>query len=186
MTQYNKTTLKTFFETGDVPVGQDFANLIDSCVNNQETAVQAIAGPLNPTELITARISAGSGLFTSDLSAANIYADNIRASAFRNNNSIFNLTGIVSALGSTQATAAPLIYTINIGSGVTDGQTTGFLLPSNKQGLVQYVIGGAASANLWPPSGGRINALASNAAFPLQATTQYTILHTESSGYFVK
>lgn len=64
MTTYNKTTLKTFFETADIPTGTDFANFIDSCVNLAETAEQTMLGALNPTELVTARVSAGTGVFT--------------------------------------------------------------------------------------------------------------------------
>lgn len=58
MTTYNKSTLATFFQTNDVPTGQDYANLIDSQVNLVETSIQSMAGPLACTELITPRVSA--------------------------------------------------------------------------------------------------------------------------------
>lgn len=224
MTTYNKTSLKTFFEQGDVPTGTDYANLIDSCVNMVETVVQSMAGALNPTELIAAQVSAGAAVFTgavriggvtsaADINSTgtitaatvnttsfvttnitvtsanvngnllvtgNVSADTIAASAAR-----FS-TGIVSAAGTTQGAAAALIYTVNLGAGVVDGATTGFLLPANQRGRIQFLTNGAASANLWPPTGGQINALASNAAFGMTASTLYTIVHTLASGYAVK
>lgn len=209
MTTYNQTSLKTFFETGDVPTGSDFANLIDSCVNVADNTVQSIAGAFNPTELITPRVSATNGVFTGNLqvqgtlSASTLVYDAISVSAVTtgilrvtgdvsaNTGTIYASanrwsSGIVSAAGSAQATGALLIYTVNFGAGVVDGQTTGFRLPGNQLGRVQYITNGGASANLWPVTGGQINALASNAAFPMVANTLYTIVHTQASGAAVK
>ncbi len=88
MTTYSKSTLKTFFETNDVPSGSDYANLIDSQVNIVETALQSMAGPLQATELNAARVSAGNGAFTGTLTItgqvsakANLKAKSITASA---------------------------------------------------------------------------------------------------------
>lgn len=47
MAQQDKATLKQAFETGDGPDGSDFANLIDSQLNLQETTAQTINGPVN-------------------------------------------------------------------------------------------------------------------------------------------
>ncbi len=74
MTTYNKTTLKTFFETGDVPGGADYANLIDSCLNIVETGVQTMGGALQPTELITPRVSATNVNVTGTLSVAGVFS----------------------------------------------------------------------------------------------------------------
>lgn len=232
MTIYNKTSLKTFFETGDVPGGGDYANFIDSCVNMAETAVQTVNGPLNPTELIAGRVSAGTGVFTGNLSVAGILsagtlsfdvltasaatftgnvsiagnvsattgifstvtavgnistsAGSVYASAMRASNGLYVSTGIVSATGTAQATAAPLTFIMNTGAGVADGQTTGFLLLNNRAGLTQYIKNAAVSANLWPASECVINALATNAAFGMAANTSYTILHMTNSAYAVK
>lgn len=72
MTTYNKTTLKTFFQNGDVPTGTDYANFIDSYVNIVETAEQDMAGPLGTTELITPRVSATNVNVTGILSASTL------------------------------------------------------------------------------------------------------------------
>jgi len=231
MTTYNKNTLKTFFQTGDTPDGNDYANFIDSYVNIVETAEQTLAGALNSPELISAKISAGNVNITGTLnvvgqfSAANLSTNNITnasniltttlsatvvnsnavvtsaatisgdvsantgtvyASAMRSTNGMFAGVGIVSAAGSAQATAAPLINIINRGKGVVDGQTTGFAIPSNRTGLVQYLFNEGASANLWPPTGGTINGLAANAAFPLVASAMVTIVHLTASAMAVK
>lgn len=200
MTTYNRATLKTFFETGDVPTGTNYADLIDSCLNIVDTGTQSIAGTLNPTELVTARVSAGNGKFTSgveiqgNLSAARLFVStsvhtsalDMRGGRITNVSAVYHVTGIISALGTTQATAAPLTFEINRGAGVADGVTTGFLLLANQTGRVQYLFNSTASANLYPCTGGQINALSSNAAFGLTANTLYTIVHTLASGYAVK
>lgn len=209
MTTYNKTSLKTFFEQGDVPTGTNYADLIDSQVNLAETGVQTMAGAINPTELITGQVSAGNGVFTGNVridgilsastfsfgdlvvsslsvtkdisaSAASVYCSALRAS-----NGVYQSVGIVSALGSTQATAAPLNFIINRGKGIVDGQTTGYGLLANRSGLVQYLFNEGASANLWPPTGGTINGLAANAAFPLATSASYTIINLTASAYAV-
>ena len=194
MTIRNKTSLKTFFEQGDVPTGTNYADFIDSCVNMAETAVQTMSGPLNPTEIITPRVSAGTGVFTGNvtingsLNTSNILASaaSVYVSAVRAFNGVFVGVGIVSATGTAQATASTLVNVINIGAGITDGQDTGFILQSNKTGLVQYIINGGASANLYPCTGGQINVLSSNAAFGMAANTLYTVVHTNASAYAVK
>lgn len=259
MTTYNKTTLKTFFETGDIPDGNDYANLIDSQVNIVETSVQEMGGPLYTPELITNRVSAanlnigGDTFFLTIGNNANIgvgnnfivsAANNVVVSADNNvniygnsfyvqggdqlggsytslslggtfsnisgtstltinlpsvvvsamtintsltsTNGIAQGTGIVSAAGTTQTTAALLSNIINRGKGVTDGSATGFRPAANKTGVVQYIYNDTVSANLWPPVGGSINALGANAVFPMAANTMYTILPITASAYAVK
>lgn len=102
MTTYNQTTLKTFFQNGDIPDGNDYANLIDSCLNVVNTGLQVLAGPIFVTELNASRVSAGPANFTGSMtisgitSAADIYADTIHASALSFNGSL-SVTGTFSA-----------------------------------------------------------------------------------------
>ncbi len=224
MTTYNKATLKTYFEQGDVPSGTDYGNLIDSQINIVETALQSMGGPLATTKLITPLVSAAAMTLSTILSANSIYVNNlvaasasftngsftngsftnvsaasinvtgdvsaatgtVYASAIRSTNGVISSTGIVSAAGSAQATAAVLTNIINRGKGVVDGQTTGFTPLANRQGLTQYLFNEGISANLWPPTGGTINGLAVNAAFPLAASASYTIFAMTASAYGVK
>lgn len=106
MTTYNKTTLKTFFQTGDTPTGTDYANFIDSYVNIVETAAQNMAGPLYTTELNTARVSAAALNITGVASAAGLNVSGTVSANAINTSSLFantvsaaslNITGDVSA-----------------------------------------------------------------------------------------
>lgn len=226
MTTYNKTTLKTFFETGDVPQGSDYANFIDSYVNIVETAEQAMAGPLYTTELVSPRVSAAALNVTGVLSANNLALNNISASAASFSGTVSAATvnattvngttikgttvsastvvaatvsaakikqaiTIISAAGSTQATGGAVSSTIGICrlQGTADGQTTGYLLPTptGNLGFEQVLIHeGTVSGNLWPNVGCKINALSTNGAFALAASTTYLVVYSNVSGYAVK
>ncbi len=200
MTNYNKQTLGTFFQTGDVPSGTDYQNLIDSQVNIVETSVQAMAGALSTTELITPRVSAANINVTGILSANNFSINSLTittdvtaggtvyASSMRTVVGTYQLPVIISAAGTAQAAGASLgVSGIIRCKGIVNDQTTGFLLLSNQTGLQQTIwIEENTSCNLWPCVGGQINALASNAAFPMAGNTQYIINHIKASGYSVK
>lgn len=239
MTTYNKQTLGTFFENGDVPQGSDFQNLIDSQVNIVETSTQAMGGPLSTTELVTPRVSATNINCTGTVSANNfslslLTATNITATAIAAASAVFtdavtvnsilvsgkvsaagvNVTGdvsaatggvyasamhvgtggvintpvIVSAAGTSLGAAAALPSNGIIRlKGITDGSATGFRLLANLPGLQQTLwVEENTSCNLWPPTGGQINALASSAAFGMAGNTQYIVTHIKASGYSVK
>lgn len=209
MTTFNKATLKTFFETNDVPAGQDYANLIDSQINIVETALQSMSGTLQAPELVASRVSAGNVNITGTLSVAGATSfDNLTVSAFNTisllANNVTAVSGVFTsdlfvtgellrtpstyvALGTAQATATVVSAGNCILTGVVDGQTTGFRLMANKTGLNQILYNqSTVSANLWPCTGGQINALASNAAFGMAGSTLYTVFHTKASGAAVK
>lgn len=133
---------------------------------------------------LTGKASAASVNVTGDVSAA---TGTIYASAMRSTNGLFAGVGIVSAAGTTQAAATILTNVINRGQGVADGATTGFAIPANRSGLVQYLLLETnTSANLWPPTGGTINGKATNTVFALAGQTSYTIFHVGASAYGVK
>ena len=185
----DKATLVALFEQGDVPTGTNFADMINSSVNIAQSGLQTMIGSLSTTELLTPRVSA-TNVNATTVSANTVVTDNILVTGISANTVYASAakfsTGIVSAAGTAQAAGSPLIYTINRGAGVADGQTTGFLLPNNQVGRVQYIINGGASANLWPASECVVNVLATNAAFAMAANTLYTILHVTNSAYAVK
>lgn len=98
---------------------------------------------------------------------------------------------IVSAAGTAQATAGAISASVGISrlQGTADGQQTGYRLPSPAfiLGLIQTLVHeGAVSGNLWPSVGCKINALGTNAAFALAASTPYMVTYTQVSGYAVK
>lgn len=237
MTTFNKAALRAFFEQGDIPTGQNYADLIDSQVNIVETANQVMAGALETTKLITPTVSAANFNVTGILTAQNITINDaaqfngalfIGSDVSANNNMTLagnlevgnnidaatvsasgnikgqNITarGIltvsanivctsftVQASGTSLATANVLPTASNIrGQGVSDGTATGFRLLGANSGLIQFFTNETAvSANLWPAGADyRINALASGAAFPLAASTMYTIIYRTASAYSVK
>lgn len=97
MTQYNKSTLTTFFSQGDVPQGTDYANLISSFVNQVETSDQPIAGPISPTALNAAQVSAGNVNVTGTLTVAGTFNFNGPFSAATINANTLNITANISA-----------------------------------------------------------------------------------------
>lgn len=186
----NKSDLVTIFQQLAVPQGTDFANLINSSINLAETATQTMAGALQAPEFDTPLVSAAIGniqnlivsLSTSITCDVSAVGQNIYCSGTR-----YSLPAIVSAFGTAQATGTPLTSTICRLQGITDGQATGFSLLANKTGWVQYLLlESGTSANLWPPTGGKINNLSTNAVFPLTGGTAYTVFHTQASAYGVK
>lgn len=215
MTNQSKSVLQALFQTGDTPNGSNYSDLIDSSVNLAETSAQTMIGAIISTEFIGPRVSATNVNVTGTLSATaaaftdvtvsaisatgnvsaaslNVTGDvsaatgTVYASAMRSTNGLLAGVGIVSAAGSAQATAAVLTNVVNRGKGVVDGQTTGFMPLSNRAGLVQYLFNEGVSANLWPPVGGTINGLATNAAFSLAASAMVTIVHLTASAMAVK
>lgn len=74
MTNYNKSTLATFFQTGDIPQGSDFTNLINSQVNLVETVTQVMAGGLSTTELNAPLVSASNANFIGTVNIATLSA----------------------------------------------------------------------------------------------------------------
>lgn len=211
----NKATLVGIFSQGDVPQGTDFANLINSNVNMAETALQSMLGPLQAIKLAAPLVSAAA-INTTSLNITNVNVSTINAttasattmnaanisatlslsttcdvSAPANNvycsGTRYSAPIIVSAVGTAQATGAPLTATICRLQGITDGQTTGFSLLANRTGWIQYLLlESATSANLWPPTGGKINNLSTNTVFPLTGGVAYTVFHTQASAYGVK
>lgn len=226
MTTYNRVSLKTFFQTNDVPFGTDYANLIDSCLNIVDTAEQSIASTFNAPKIVTSRVSAetfniatnlivgtdldvgfdltvgdnldvginltvtGNTILNNDLTIGGNFS-NLEGridTTFINCSAIYITDiAIVSAAGTAQATGTPLTATTCRLQGINDGTATGFILMSNNRGLIQYLVNETAvSANLWPPIGGKINNLATNAVFPIGGGVAYTVIHTQNSAYAVK
>lgn len=58
MAAKSRANLRAAFETGDVPDGDDFGDLIDSFVNITDTSAQSVASPISPPSLATGTVSA--------------------------------------------------------------------------------------------------------------------------------
>lgn len=255
MTTYDKQTLKTYFQTGDVPTGADYGNLIDSQVNVAETSAQSMLGKLIVPEVIASRVSCGNiavtgtfsaatfnvgSLVTNTVSAGSVYANTfgvintqyvsardativsgldvggmIRASGVIRtsagitsygsvtfqpvptfNNAFYIYSGLAfhpggtavattSAAGTNQGAAATVSASncVTQCAGVANGVTTGFILQANNTGCIQYLFNPSTSANLYPPSGGQINALGANNPYPLTAGSLTTVIHMSATIY---
>lgn len=110
MTQYNKATLKTYFAQGDTPSGSDFANLIDSYMNQVETATQQMAGPIQTTKVIAPVVSANTVFAKDEINTALISAVDM------------NLTGDISVFGITAS--ASTFGTVTVSSLYNSGGAT--------------------------------------------------------------
>lgn len=84
MTAKSRANLRSAFETGDRPDGDDFADLIDSALNLTDTSAQSIASPLSVPSVGTGTVSATSvfanlqyirGLSTHENPYCEAYAD---------------------------------------------------------------------------------------------------------------
>lgn len=164
-----------------------------SAGNVNITGTLTVAGQFSASNLRVTDLTASAASITGIVSAAtlNVTGDvsaatgTVYASALRTTK-VYGNVAIISAAGTTQATAAILTAVVNRGFGVADGVTTGFAPPGNNAGLVQFLFNNGASANLWPPTGGTINGLAANAAFPLVASAMVTIIHLTASAMAAK
>lgn len=120
MPQQDKATLKSAFETGDGPTGSDFANLIDSQLNLQETTAQTILGAVAFTGGVTfsavsaATVGGGTGTFSVlaataativTLTATNLYGL-ARGEFFATSNGLVAVTALNSYVQTNVATSA--------------------------------------------------------------------------------
>jgi len=133
----NKAALTAVFETGDTPQGADFANLINSSLNLDETGSQSVAGSI----AAVGSVSAG-GLSTSTSLAVGVQS----------------LVGV----GTVQGTAAVITGSLVIGT--TDASNYAFLLPAPEGAVTFFVNTTATTASVFPPVGSKIDGGATDAA----------------------
>lgn len=139
------------------------------------------------TAKLTGATAAFSGIVSADagLRVTIVSSDTINTGTIR-----MGAPTILSAAGTTQATGAVITATVGVYrlQGVTDGQTTGFLLPQPTAniGIRQLIINEGISANLWPNAGCAINGAAADAVFPLVTKTAYFVNYVTTSAYWVK
>lgn len=87
MTAKDRPTLKALFETGDVPDGPDYADLVDSYVVLNGSTVQTVASPIifsaaiGTTEVSAQRVSASTITALATVHAADVQTSNVSAAA---------------------------------------------------------------------------------------------------------
>jgi len=144
MTSTTRAILKTKFGQGDKPSGTDFADLIDSALNLQDTATQSLAGAITaptgtftslntttftPTNLNTTTanittLSATNANITT-ISAQNVYADQVITNHAYGQ---FIMTGGTISLTATTSAALSGVFTTALSTGFkTSGNSITYL-----------------------------------------------------------
>jgi hypothetical protein len=97
-----------------------------------------------------------------------------------------SVTTGISAAGSTQGTATALTTQVNVVTSITGGSADGVKLPTAVAGMVITIINAHASATLkvYPDTGGVIDSLSTNAAFPLGAGAKLQFVATSSTQWY--
>lgn len=194
MSSLDRITLRAKFENGDQPQGSDYEDLIDSALNLAETTVQTLNGPIVFAGGISAAsISTGSISMTGTISAATFWgavANVTTVSAQTVTLSTLNVptTGAsvggnltftagylghtvdtsVAAISTAQASARLLTAAVNVIKSSTTAANDSVRLPGLYPGVRFVVINDTTqSARIYPPTGGQINALGTNAALDL-------------------
>lgn len=99
------------------------------------------------------------------------------------NNSVQQVTGGISAAGSTQGTATSITADINVVT--TTAASTGVVLPTPTAGRSMTVINrGANALAVYPASGGTIDGLAANAAFTLPVNGSMTFSASTTTQWY--
>lgn len=197
MSALDRVSLKAKFETGDTPQGSDYSDMIDSAANLAETAAQTFLGPISFAGGVSgASVAGGTGSFSGTVSAATFHG-NVNAATINtgslsaqtittsglsgpaggvniNTNLSFSAGIIketvasVACLGTTQASGTLIVSTVNIlrtvSTGAADSVTMPGFYPGAQYILINHTTG---SARIFPPSGGAIDGLSTNAELSL-------------------
>ena len=106
------------------------------------------------------------GTLTSMTSSGNVQGANVIATSYH----IRSINAAVSAAGTVQANATAITKEVNVVSTVASG--AGVVLPTAVAGMEIKIVNTAANALLvYPASGGKINALATDASYTIGATS---------------
>jgi hypothetical protein len=138
MTIINKASLTSVFETGDVPQGSDFANLIDSNFNLAEVGSQSSAGSLN----CVGSVRGAAGIFSSTILGVGVQS--------------------LAGMGTVQGTAAVISSALVIAT--NDPSNYAYILPNTVGAVTWFVNTGANTASVFPPVGSKIDGGSVNAA----------------------
>lgn len=199
MSALDRVTLKSGFENGDQPQGSDYENLIDSFLCLAETTTQTLNGPVVFAGGISAAsLSTGDITMTGSLSAAQVWAPignftSLSAQSLTIASVVIPASGgtigggnvsftsgylggtvdtSVACISTAQASARLLAAAVNVIKSSTTAANDSVRLPGLFPGVTFVVVNDTTqSARVYPPSGGQINALGTNAALDLGPST---------------
>ncbi len=134
MAKQNRTTLKGYFQTGDIPNQNQYADLIDSNLNLSETSQQELAGGLN----ITGNITSSGTLKSSGLSSSG----DISCGGNSSCNGSFSCDGNISSSAniSSSGTITAEHFVSSDDAVITDQLSVGGDIVMSKNGTVQQNI----------------------------------------------
>ena len=159
MAKYNRTILKGYFETGDIPSQAQYGDLIDSNLNLEAAANQEIASEVTFISAVTAsgNISASGDLIatnafidgaitasgnisasgTSHIFGGNIIASSLIGDCFGNSTGLTGSPNILVTHITASGNISSSIGTGSFGSLVVDGSSVDFTnLPTSDPGIV--------------------------------------------------
>lgn len=161
MTLSNKTTIKTYFQTGDFPSQSNFADFIDSCVFQVVSAratAQNIGGSITIAGscAVSGDLSVGGALSFGALNVTTVSANAITANSISLTGTptlskIFTGSGSSSNFALNQACSAASATVAEIGAQFTMTSNVGSGNPSTafKMGLTSSVTGNSGSASIY-------------------------------------
>ena len=164
MTQRSVTYLKGKWETGDIPTQSDYQDLMDSFVNLEASAAQAMAGKLEAPAV----------------SAATVSADAL----YINTKIINSHSAVVSAALGTQAGATRLTNDVSL---VFGNAVLGFgvVMASADPGRVQYIINTDTTVlTVFPASGCNfVGTAVDTGSIVLAKNSMMVVAHCGASAY---
>lgn len=165
MTQRSRTYLKAVFETGDIPTGTDYADLIDSFVSLEASASQTMAGALTLPGVTTSTLS---------VTGPATLSSPVRLS-----------TESINPTGTTQGSAASVSAAVVVAS--AEQLERSIVLPALQPGRSHHIVNsGTTALAIFPPSGENFVGSAANGGISIAAEQGITIFHVASAYAFVR
>lgn len=159
MTARSRTSLKADLENGDTFDATIAGDMVDSFLTIEEGTAQIVSGAVTWNN----RQVFNGGAFIATASATFVNATQVYSPAYINTTQVS-----AAAIGSAQATGFAISATFTMFSDVSAGQEA-----ARVSGLAgqRFFIANDTAANLkvFPPSGGKIDNLAANAAYVVSA-----------------
>lgn len=158
MTAQNRSVLKGVFETGDVPDGDNYADLIDSFISLSDSTAQAITSNITvPAVTITGIVSANdvnaSSASIISISVSSLHVTGVVSAATGNFTAVSadNLSASAAALGTLDATtvSAATITFNTISSAMATVAATGGtvdVVPTTAAGYIHVQMSGRTVA----------------------------------------
>lgn len=132
MTIQNRTTLKSFFNTGDIPTESQYADVMDSFVNLSETGSQILQSPLRAPSIgavavVSAAAFEGSSASITGTVSANTFAGNTFTGTTINgttiNSTTINATTVSTATVRAVTVSVTSLYPATVINTLTDNIT---------------------------------------------------------------